>query len=61
MDRGEVRHFELTRPSLHDIFVRIAAPEAPEDAEVPMVRKILVIAPASTTPPSGPRRSSSAC
>ncbi|HRX87287.1 MAG TPA: ATP-binding cassette domain-containing protein [Phycisphaerae bacterium] len=25
-----VRHFELTRPSLHDIFVRIAGPEAQE-------------------------------
>jgi ABC-2 type transport system ATP-binding protein len=24
--RGPVHHFELTRPSLHDIFVRIAAP-----------------------------------
>jgi ABC-2 type transport system ATP-binding protein len=25
--RTEVRHFEIARPSLHDIFVRIAAPE----------------------------------
>jgi ABC-2 type transport system ATP-binding protein len=31
MSRGTVRHFELGRPSLHDIFVRIARP-APEDA-----------------------------
>jgi ABC-2 type transport system ATP-binding protein len=28
MLRGTVRHFEQSRPSLHDIFVRIAAPEA---------------------------------
>lgn len=27
MERGPVRHFELTRPTLHDIFVRIAGPE----------------------------------
>jgi ABC-2 type transport system ATP-binding protein len=31
--RGKVRHFELARPSLHDIFVRIANPVAAE-AEV---------------------------
>lgn len=30
MQRGRVRRFEETRPSLHDIFVRIASP-APED------------------------------
>jgi ABC-2 type transport system ATP-binding protein len=28
MKRGRVMHFELTRPSLHDIFVRIASPDA---------------------------------
>jgi ABC-2 type transport system ATP-binding protein len=30
MERGAVNHFELTRPSLQDIFVRIAGPEAEE-------------------------------
>lgn len=30
MQRARVRHFELARPSLHDIFVRIAGPEAEE-------------------------------
>ncbi|MHC4697667.1 MAG: ABC transporter ATP-binding protein [Planctomycetota bacterium] len=30
MQRGRVTHFELTKPSLHDIFVRIASPEAQE-------------------------------
>ncbi len=28
IERGRVMHFELTRPSLHDIFVRIASPDA---------------------------------
>jgi ABC-2 type transport system ATP-binding protein len=28
MDRAPVLHFEVTRPSLHDIFVRIARPDA---------------------------------
>ena len=31
MRRGKVRHFELTRPSLQEIFVRIAGPAAAED------------------------------
>jgi ABC-2 type transport system ATP-binding protein len=30
MKRGAVRHFEQTRPSLHEIFVRIAAPTSGE-------------------------------
>ncbi len=30
MARGRIRSFELARPSLHDIFVRIAAPERAE-------------------------------
>ena len=33
--RGTVEHFELTRPTLHDIFIRIAGPEA-EAAEAQM-------------------------
>ena len=33
MQRGRVTHFELGRPSLHDIFVRIAGPEAEKAAD----------------------------
>jgi ABC-2 type transport system ATP-binding protein len=33
MERGRVRQFELGRPSLHDIFVRIARPEGLEAAD----------------------------
>ena len=40
MSRSPVRHFELARPSLHDIFVRIARPEM----EAPNMRKVFVIA-----------------
>jgi ABC-2 type transport system ATP-binding protein len=37
MSQARVRHFELAQPSLHDIFVRIAGPEAEEihDAQNP--------------------------
>jgi ABC-2 type transport system ATP-binding protein len=28
VERTTVRHFEETRPTLHDIFIRIAGPEA---------------------------------
>jgi ABC-2 type transport system ATP-binding protein len=31
MDRGPLLHFEVTRPSLHDIFVRIARPGTEEN------------------------------
>lgn len=31
-ERTRVRHFEETRPTLHDIFIRIAGPEAAEEA-----------------------------
>jgi ABC-2 type transport system ATP-binding protein len=31
MRRGDVRHFEVTRPSLRDIFVRVAGEDLPDD------------------------------
>jgi ABC-2 type transport system ATP-binding protein len=34
MHRGQVRYFELTRPSLHDIFVRIAGLDTKEPSHV---------------------------
>jgi ABC-2 type transport system ATP-binding protein len=34
MELGTVRHFELSRPSLRDIFVRIAGPASDEDSHV---------------------------
>ena len=34
MNRAQVRQFELAKPSLHDIFVRIAGPEAEEATNV---------------------------
>ena len=33
MRQGAVQHFELARPSLHDIFVRIAGPQVKEGAD----------------------------
>lgn len=33
MRRGRVRHFEIRRPTLHDIFVRIARPDAAAESE----------------------------
>ena len=35
MRRGRVRHFEQARPSLHDIFVRIASPAPEHDQPAP--------------------------
>jgi ABC-2 type transport system ATP-binding protein len=35
MRRAKVQHFEVTRPSLHDIFVRIARPESPVMSQPP--------------------------
>jgi ABC-2 type transport system ATP-binding protein len=33
LDRAEVRHFEIAKPSLHQIFVRIAAPDRADIAD----------------------------
>jgi ABC-2 type transport system ATP-binding protein len=31
MQRGRLRHFEISKPTLHDIFIRIARPDAEEN------------------------------
>jgi ABC-2 type transport system ATP-binding protein len=41
MRQGRVDHFELAHPSLHDIFVRIAGPEAEEEAAESRTRDVL--------------------
>ncbi len=34
MQRGRLRHFEVSRPTLHDIFVRIARPDAEAEGKI---------------------------
>jgi len=46
MKQGRVIHFELTRPSLHDIFVRIAGPEAAAASVAASVTSVPVPEPA---------------
>ena len=31
--RARIQHFEIAKPSLHDIFIRIAGPGAEEESE----------------------------
>ena len=42
--RTSVYHFELTRPSLHDIFVRIAKPMEQEVGASRLMNKTLIVA-----------------
>jgi len=37
MEHGEVNHFEIIHPTLHDIFVRIARPQPEEMLNQPTV------------------------
>ena len=54
MARTAVKKFEVTRPSLHDIFVRIAGPEAREAEDAEDAQNQLS---GNTGPRSGPRAS----
>jgi len=38
LERAPLRSFDITKPSLHDIFVRIAGPEATQASATPTVK-----------------------
>ena len=64
--RTRISHFEITRPSLHDIFVRIAAPDRPPAGDRHAMRYQTFARSGWSRRPSsgrrsGPSRSSSAC
>jgi ABC-2 type transport system ATP-binding protein len=51
--RTDVYHFEVTRPSLHDIFVRIARPPADEPQDAPLTQALAGQPAARALPPDG--------